>query len=513
MTAFGTVYLVGAGPGDPGLITVAGLDVLRRADVVACDRLVGRDLLCEVRAEAEMIHVGKAPGRHTKTQEEICSLIVDRARAGKLVVRLKGGDPFVFGRGFEELCACREAGVPCVVIPGVTSAIAAPAAVGIPVTDRRHVRAFAVVSGHAPKDGDPTPINDTALAAMDTVVVLMGRENLADVTLRLIRGGRSPETPVVCIERATTVAQRACRGTLGTIVGVVQRAGLTNPMVAVVGEVAGFATVEQGATEARPLAGRRVLVTRPRTRRDALREGLRAAGAVAISCPLIRFVPPDDHGPLDCTIRGLSVYQWVVFTSREGVRAFWARLCALGGDARWLSPCKVAAVGPATAGALRHRGVVPDLVPARHTADSLANELASRTSKRGRVLLPRSDIAPRALPDRLCALGFSVESVVAYRTLPIDPGSAVRDCLAAGVDAVTFCSPSAVRAFSAGRLEAGSAVVACIGPPTAEAARTAGLTPTVVAEEHTAAGLVAALHAYFRGHRGSQHQPVPVLSW
>lgn len=492
----GMVYLVGAGPGDPGLITVRGRDLLRTADVIVHDRLIGRELLSAARREAELIDVGKAPGRRRVDQEQINEIIVDRARKSLTVVRLKGGDPFVFGRGFEEWTACREAGVECVVIPGVSSALAAPAAAGIPVTCRGVAGSVAIVTAeNAANEG--AAFNAEALINVDTVVILMGRARLGEVTQSLLASGRDPSTPAACIEQATTPRQRVAVATLATIAETVERKGLCAPIVTVVGETAAYAA-DAAVVEQSPLYGKRVVITRPRSSSNDLERRLSAQGAATIHCPMIRIIYPASNDALDEAIRKIDRYQWVVFSSVHGVIGFWKRLTFLGLDARALGSCKVAAVGPATAKRLRRQGTRPDLLPPAFEGDALARSLCeSSNSPLGRVLFPCGDLARTTIPEGLRRRGAVVDVVTAYATVNATPSDAARRLIDEGVDAIVFCSPSAVKRFASLRLQAGDATVACIGPTTAAAARTAGLCVEVVAEEHSASGLVTALERYF----------------
>jgi uroporphyrinogen III methyltransferase/synthase len=492
----GTVFLVGAGPGDPGLITVRGRDLLRIADVVVHDRLIGRELLAEASPEAELVDVGKTPGRHRVPQERINEIIVDRARRGWTVVRLKGGDPFVFGRGFEEWTACREAGVDCVVVPGVSSALAAPAAAGIPVTCRGVAGSVAIVTAENAADVGPA-FDATVLARIDTVVVLMGRARLAEITRSLMQAGKDPSTPAACIERATTPRQRVTVATLASIAEAAERDGLCAPIVTVVGEVAAFAA-EAAAREGFPLTGKRIVITRPRSASSELERRLCRAGATTIHCPIIKIIYPAANDALDEAVRGIDRYQWVVFSSVHGVVGFFKRLIALGLDARALGVCKVAAVGPATEKKLLRQGIRPDLVPPAYTGDALARALfESSGASPGRMLFPRGDIALRTIPEALRRGGAVVDEVVVYSTVDATPSRATCNLIREGVDAIVFCSPSAVRRFEALGLNAGDATIACIGPTTASAAREMGLEVEVVPDEHTGDGLVAALERYF----------------
>ena len=492
----GIVYLIGAGPGDPGLMTVRGLNLLRSADVIVYDRLVGRDLLASARGEAELVDVGKAPGRHTVPQERINEIIIDRARKGLTVVRLKGGDPFVFGRGFEEWTACRDAGVQCVVIPGVSSALAAPAAAGIPVTCRGVAGSVAIVTAENAAESAPA-FDANALARIDTVVILMGRARLGEVTQSLLAAGRDPSTPAACIERATTPRQRVTTATLATIAEAAQRDGLCAPIVTVVGEVAAYAA-DAAVSEHSPLCGKRIVITRPRSSFNELERKLSAAGATTIHCPMIRIVYPTSNDALDEAIRKIDRYQWLVFSSVRGVIGFWKRLAFLGRDARALGLCKVAAVGPATAKRLRRQGILPELLPPAFDGDALARALIeSSDPPLGRVLFPCGDLARTTIPKNLRRADAHVDSIVAYATINSTPSEMARKLIAEEVDAIVFCSPSAVRRFAALELSAGDAMIACIGPTTASAARSAGLHVEVVAQEHSTSGIVAALERHF----------------
>ncbi len=489
----GVVYLVGAGPGDPDLITVRGRDLLRTADVVVHDRLIGRELLALARGEAEMVNVGKAPGRHRVTQEQINEIIVDRARKGLIVVRLKGGDPFVFGRGFEEWTACREAGVECVVIPGVSSALAAPAAAGIPVTCRGVADSVAIVTAENAAGTGPA-FDARALARIDTVVILMGRARLAEVTRSLVAAGRDPSTPAACIERATTPRQRVTVAALATIAGAAERDGLCAPIVTVVGEAAAYAALPALSS----LSGKRIVITRPRSSSNELGRKLSTAGATTIHCPVIKIVYPTSNDALDEAILAIKRYQWVVFSSVHGVVGFWKRLAFLGLDARALGSCKVAAVGPATAKRLRRQGILPELLPPAFDGDALARSLCESSDlPLGRVLFPCGDIARPTIPEGLRRGGASVDAIVVYATVDATPSQATRKLIGEGVDTIVFCSPSALRRFAALGLSAGDAKIACIGPTTAAAAKSAGLRVEVIADDHCASGMVAALERHY----------------
>jgi uroporphyrinogen III methyltransferase/synthase len=499
MATKGFVSLIGAGPGDPGLLTLRGAEVLAQADVVVYDYLANPALLSHARPDAERIYVGKQAGSHTLSQEEINVLLVERGLAGRRVARLKGGDPFVFGRGGEEALALVEAGVPFEVVPGVTSAVAAPAYAGIPVTHRGLASSLAIVTGHEDPAKDETALDWEHLASgVDTLVFLMGVGNLPRIVKELVAHGRPASTPAAVVRWGTLADQQTVSGTLADIVDGVRAAGLKPPAVTVVGEVAGLRDRLRWF-EDRPLFGQRVLVTRTRQQAGALSLRLRALGAAALELPTIRIVPPDDWAPLDSAIAGLSRTDWIVFTSANGVGFFWERLRAAGLDARTLHGVRVAAIGPATAAELEAHGLLADYVPGEYVAEAVAAGLGD---VRGlRVLLPRADIARPALATLLRQGGAEVVEAPAYRTLrpEMDPGE-LRELLS-GITVATFTSSSTVRNLAEMAQEAGldlpaaleRTLVACIGPVTAETAREVGLAVHLVAEEYTIDGLVEAL--------------------
>lgn len=478
-----TVYLVGAGPGDPGLLTVRGAEVLRSCDVVVYDRLSVAALLDLAPAAAERIGVGKAKGTGT-AQADINALLVDRGRRGQAVVRLKGGDPFVFARGSEEAEALAAAGVPFEIVPGITSAIAVPAYAGVPVTARGKSTSFTVVTGHE----DPWAATETDWDAVarvgGTIVVLMGASTRADIAARLIAGGMDGSTPVAATTWGTRPEQHTVRTTLDGLAG----AAVEAPATIVIGAVA---AVDLGWFEHRPLHGCRVVVTRPATSSPDLIEALAAAGAIPVVAPAIAIASPADGGAaLAAGATSVGGYDWVVFTSANAVSAFAAHLH----DARALGAARVAAIGPATAAALLAFGVRADLVAARSVAEGLLDVFPPGP---GRVLAPQAAGARPTLVDGLRAVGWTVDVVEAYRTQPVEYDDATRAAVAAA-DVVTFASSSAVDAFVAtvGGRAGVPEVVACIGPVTAATARDHGLTVAVEAPDHSAAGLAAALVAY-----------------
>ena len=497
-TAPGTVFLVGAGPGDPELITVAGLAALRRADVVVYDRLAAPALLREAPEGAALINAGKAPGAHALGQEAINALLAEQALAGRTVVRLKGGDPFLFGRGGEEALYLRERGIPFRVIPGVTSALAAPACAGIPVTHRGVAGSVLIATGHEAADGrGATPAWEAMARAADTLVFLMGVERLAAITEQLVRAGRPAHQPAALVRWGSTPKQVVLTATLGTIAGAARERGLQPPAALVVGDV--VALRERLAWfETLPLFGARVLVTRTRAQASGLVARLRSLGAVPLEFPAIACEPLMDTTSLDGALSALSEQDWVVFTSQNGVAAAMDRLSALGRDARAFAGTRVCAIGPATAQTLAQRGLRADLVPNRFTtAEVLAALLAAGVDGK-RILLLRADIAPPELAEGLQAAGAGVTSIAAYRTTRGGvPGAELRRLLANGLDIVTFTSSSTVthlREALAGDTSAlGNALIAAIGPVTAATARAAGLRVDIEAEAHTIDGLIAAL--------------------
>ncbi len=494
------VYLVGAGPGDPGLVTLRGREVLALADVVVYDALISERLLDHAPAEAERIYVGKRAAQHTLSQEEINALLVEKARAGATVVRLKGGDPYVFGRGGEEALALVEAGIDFEVVPGVTAAIAAPACAGIPVTHRHMASGVALVTGHEADDKTDSALDWDALARWPgTLVFYMGVKNLAAISANLIAHGRSAETPAAAIRRGTTPRQQTITGTLATLPQAAEQAGLEPPAVILVGDVVVLRDRLQWF-ERRPLFGRRIVVTRARAQASELAKRLEAAGAETLEAPAIRIEPPDDPAALQTAARHAASFHWIVFTSVNGVEAYFEALADAGLDARALASARIATIGPATAERLARFGLRPDLQPETFTGAAVAEALAATGNLAGlRILLPRTDIAPKELPKALAAQGAEVREVVAYRTVP-DTASCdvVAEALEADeIDWLTFTSSSTVGNFIGAvgkdRVCASRARIASIGPTTSATLREAGLEPTVEADPHTIPGLVNAI--------------------
>ncbi|HEX6166365.1 MAG TPA: uroporphyrinogen-III C-methyltransferase [Acidimicrobiales bacterium] len=496
-----TVHLVGAGPGDPGLLTVRALEVLQRAEVVVYDRLSQESLLDLAPAGAERIDVGKAPGHVRLPQEGINALLVERGRRGETVVRLKGGDPFVFARGGEEAAALAEAGVPFEVVPGITSAIAVPAYAGIPVTLRHSSTSVTIVTGHEePGAGEDGTVDWRAVARVGgTIVILMGVARIGRIAAALMAAGRPPDTPVAAVQWGTRPEQRTVRATLATI----GDHELGTPSTIVVGEVAAR---DLAWFENRPLFGRRIVVTRAREQASELVARLAALGAATVEVPAIAVAEPADGGAaLAAAVDRVAAgaYDWLVLTSPNGARRLLAGLRAAGRDARALGSTRLAAIGPGTADVLAAANLVADLVPPRFVAESLLASFPGTGEgdvATGRVLLARAAVARDVLPEGLAERGWKVDVVEAYRTEPAPLDERAAAALA-DAEIITFTSSSTVTNFLAG---AGSGavppVVAAIGPVTAATAREHGLTVDIEAEVHSLDGLVAALCAWATAH-------------
>ena len=497
------IYLVGSGPGDPGLFTVKGVRCMEEADAVIYDRLAPEALLRYARPDAEKIYVGKKPGSPTMSQEEINDLLVEKGRAGMTVVRLKGGDPYIFGRGGEEALALNRAALPFEVVPGVTSGVAAPAYAGIPVTHRNVSTSVAFVTGHEdPTKGSPDVDWEKLASGADTLVLYMGVGRLEEISKGLIAAGRSQETPVACVQWGTVPEQRTVTGTLQDIATRVAEAGLKPPAIIVVGDVVDLRDKGLDWYERRPLFGRRVVVTRARAQAGELSAELERLGAEVHEFPTIEISPPEDYGPLDAAIRDLDSFGLIVFTSANGVDAFLNRLRHHGLDLRAVPrDATVAAIGPATAETIERAGLRVDVVPEEYRAEALIEALDSSILAGERVLIPRAKVAREILPDRLREVGAEVVVPPAYESVPLSEGKEeVSVRLQSGeIDCVTFTASSTVENFvgafgaeEAARLLAGTRV-ACIGPITADTARRHGLRVDAEADEYTISGLVEAI--------------------
>ena len=483
----GRVYLVGAGPGDPGLLTARAVEVIAAADVLLVDRLAPP--LPGVRADALVIDVGKEGGGEQVPQERTNELLLEHARAGHVVARVKGGDPFVFGRGGEEAALCARNGIPFEVVPGITAGVAAPAYAGIPVTHRGAASAVAFVTGHEDPDKPANAVDWVALARFPgTLVFYMGVRALPRIADALIRAGRPADEPAAVIERGTLPDQRTVTAPLGEIAAAAGEAGIRPPSVTVVGAVAALAE-ELGWLGRGPLGGATVVVTRTPQQASALAERLTALGARVVNAPAIAIEP------LDATVPPLDGFDLVVFTSPNGVRLFFEALYSSGRDARALAGCRVAVVGPGTASALRERGIEADVVPPRAVGEGLVEALADVPVRR--ALVARAESAREAVPDALRAAGADVEILALYRTVPAPLDERTR-AAALAADWATFASGSAARAFvtaagGADALRAARVRLASIGPQTSAALNEIGLEPDLEAAEHSPDGLIRAL--------------------
>jgi uroporphyrinogen III methyltransferase/synthase len=500
----GKVYLVGAGPGDPGLITQKGLDCLAKADVIICDHLVDKQVLQWAPAGIEIVYAGKTPSKHTKEQVDINRLLVDKANEGKIVVRLKGGDPFIFGRGGEEAAVLADNGIPFEIVPGISSATAVPAYAGIPVTHRGLSSSFAVITGHEDPDKEKSSINWEKLAtATDTLVFLMGMRNLPEIVGKLIEHGRRPDTPAAVINNGTQPEQRTVTGTLQDIVDKVTEAALSSPAVIVVGDVVRLRD-KLGWFDNQPLFGRNILVTRAQHQAATLSRLLYEHGARPVELPLIDIQLILDTAELDSAISNLNQYQWIVFTSVNGVELFFKQLHTLKQDARALHGVKICVIGPATAEAVESKGLVPDCCPAVFTSQGIIDALKQWNIAGQRFLLPRADIADRQLNEDLARLGAEVHEVSVYKTVaPSGAQSRLKEVLSSNaIDVIALTSSSTVQNLLAAvqneHISLSNVKIACIGPKTADTVTAAGLKVDIIAREHTMPGLVAAMEQYFR---------------
>ena len=503
----GKVYLVGAGPGDPGLITVRGMECLLCADVIIYDYLANTSLLELAGGNTELIYVGKKAGSHTMSQGDINSLIIERAQKQQVVVRLKGGDPFVFGRGGEEAGELVKAGLDFEVVPGVSSAIAVPAYAGIPLTHRDYTSTAAFITGHEkPGKGESNIAWDKIATGAGTLVFLMGVGNLSGITERLIRNGRSPDTPVAVICKGTLVDQITVVGTLQNIARLSRENNVRPPAVIVVGDVVALRE-DLKWFEKRPLFGKKIVITRPKEQAKGFVKALSLLGAECIEFPTIELAPPESWDALDHAIESITGYQWLVFTSVNGVKYFLRRLELSGRDVRYLKGLKIAAIGPKTAGIWYDMGIRPDLMPAEYRAEAVAVCFKKHGIKGEKILIPRAARAREILPDELRNMGAEVDVVPVYRTMkPDSDTSRVRDLLIKkAIDMVTFTSSSTVENFADMFEKDGrdlqewmtGVAVACIGPVTAGTARQNGFSVSLVAAEYTTEGLIDSIVQYF----------------
>ncbi len=502
----GKVYLIGAGPGDPGLITVKGLECVKKADVIIYDYLANERLLEHRRTDAELVYVGKQGGRHTLPQAEINSLIIKKAREGRIVARLKGGDPFIFGRGGEEAEALAESGIPFEVVPGVTAATAVPTYAGIPLTHREHTASVSFVTGHEDPEKPESKVHWEHIAPGEgTLVFFMGMKNLENIVTNLVVNGRRPDSNVAAIQWGTRTDQKVVTGTLGDIVRKVNEARLGPPAIIVVGDVVKLRD-KLNWYESKPLFGRRIVVTRSRDQASAFAELLIDLGATTIEFPTIDVVPPVSWEELDRAIDVVESYDWLILTSANAVRFFFDRLRERGRDVRLLKGVMICAVGPKTAEAIGTYGIKADLVPSEFKAEGVLVALGGKRVKGRKFLIPRAKVARELIPDRLRELGAEVTVATAYENVrPAGDMERVKKLFAEKkIAAVTFTSSSTVNNFveMLGQKEykklLNGVAVACIGPVTAKTAEGYGMKVEIMPKDYTIPALVEEMVGYFQ---------------
>ncbi|MHB1377884.1 MAG: uroporphyrinogen-III C-methyltransferase [Candidatus Humimicrobiaceae bacterium] len=503
---FGCVYLVGAGPGDRGLITVKGLNVLKNADVIIYDHLANIDLLKEARTDAEKIYVGKKAGTHALNQEQINDLLIEKARVKKVVARLKGGDPFVFGRGGEEALALNKKNIPFEIVPGITSGIAALAYAGIPVTHRSMATSVSFITGHEDPAKKNPQINWKAIASLHgTLVFYMGVHNLESIVLKLIKYGKSEMTPVAIIQKGTSTLQKTIVGKLGNIIDQAKKTDIKPPALVVVGEVVSLYP-DLNWFEKKPLFGKSIVVTRARSQASELAVILESLGANIIMFPTIKIIKAEDMSPLDNAIKNLADYQWIIFTSVNGVESFFERLFQSGQDSRNLSNNKICAIGPSTADKLNSFGLKADIQPDEFIAEAIVCIFQKMDIFGKKILLPRTDIARADLRLGLEKCGAHIDEVITYQTcMDDDQDEKVIERIKSGCfDLITFTSSSTVKNFiqliGHNNLKQvfSSASVASIGPITQKTAESYGLKVHIQPEKYTISDLVQSIVKYYK---------------
>ena len=502
MQSTGTVYLVGAGPGDPGLLTLRAAELLGRADVVVYDALVNKDLLRLAPKSAEIIYGGKHSKDHAIPQDELNALLVAKAREGKTVVRLKGGDPYIFGRGGEEAVELAAAKVPFEVVPGISSIVAAPNYAGIPITHRDHCSSFTVITGHEDPTKDETVIDWAQVAKIPgTKIILMGVSRIREIAGQLVANGLPPATPVAMVRWGTTGRQKSIEGTLATIADVVEKSGFTAPAVTIIGDVVKLRK-NLNWFEQRALFGKRIVVTRTRDQASQLSHRLLELGADVLQIPTIRIAPTDHHAELADALLELNSYDWIVFTSPNGVTMFFEAFFKAFEDLRDIGGVRIAAVGPATAAKLKELHLKVNLMPEEYVTAKITKAFVKFESIENlKILLLRAEVANPDLPKELEALGAIVDDIACYKTVPetADVNDAAASLIESGADWITFTSSSTVENFHA-RFDLPALVknfpnvkLASIGPETTKSLVALGLKPAVEAKPHTIEGLVKAL--------------------
>ncbi|MBN1627128.1 MAG: uroporphyrinogen-III C-methyltransferase [Deltaproteobacteria bacterium] len=505
----GKAYLVGAGPGDPGLLTLRAKELIEKADVIIYDYLANESFLNYAGNDAELIYVGKSAGSHTMKQGDINRLICEKALKGLNVVRLKGGDPFIFGRGGEEAQELVNAGIPFEVVPGVTSAIAVPAYAGIPLTHRDYTATVAFITGNEDPAKEQSNIDWAKISTgAGTLVFLMGVGNIEAIAGELVRHGRTPNTPVAVIHRGTLPAQKTVKGTLNNIADIAKKEGIRPPGIIVVGDIVKLRD-ELNWFEVRPLFGKRIIVTRAREQASRFMAGLTELGAECIEFPTIEITPPVSRDGMDRAIRSLVDYHWLIFTSVNGVDYFFRRIFDLGMDLRILCKIKVAAIGPKTAEAVQKMGINPDMVPEEYKAEGVIEAFMGKDLKGVNILIPRAAEAREVLPDELRKMGARVDVVEAYRTVMPDTGAEkLGGMLEKGeIDMATFTSSSTVTNFISmfkgqeDKLKQWmqDVAVACIGPITAKTTEENGFNVSITPKDYTIEALTGSIVEYFSG--------------
>jgi len=499
----GKVYLVGAGPGDLGLLTLKAKKVLEEADVVIYDYLANKRFLDFCKEEAEKIYVGKKEGAHTLPQEEINKLLVKKAEEGKTIVRLKGGDPFLFGRGGEEAEALFEENISFEVIPGITSAIAVPAYAGIPVTHRNYTSTLAIITGHEAEDKEESKIDFSALSKIGTLIFLMGVKNIPNIAKRLIEEGKSPEIPVAVIQWGTLPKQKTATGTLKNIVERVKEKGITAPAIIIVGEVVELRE-KFNWFETKPLFGKKIIVTRTREQASKLVEKLEELGAMCYEIPTIK-IEALVNDKIYQTIEKLPSYDWIIFTSENGVKVFFKILWEKGRDVRVLGNSKIAVIGSSTKAFLEKMGIRADLIPEKEfTQEGLVSAFSRIDIKDKNILIPRAKEAREFLPQKLKEIGAKVDVLPVYETKTCEESKErLKNILKEGVDIVTFTSSSTVKNFfrlieETEKDSLKNIVFASIGPITSVTLKEFGFEPHIEAKEYTIEGLVNAIENFFK---------------
>ncbi len=506
---FGKIFLIGAGPGDPGLITKKATQCINNADVVVYDYLASKTLLQYADDNSEIIYVGKKGGDHTLSQDGINNLLINKAKQGLIVARLKGGDPFIFGRGGEEAELIAKNNIPFEIIPGVTSAIAAPAYAGIPLTHREHASSVSIITGHEdPTKKDSSIEWESFAKSTSTLVFLMGVKNLPGIVKNLIKHGKSPQTPVALVRWGTTSKQKTVTGILENIVENVNKASLQSPAIIIIGSVVTLKDKLEWF-ERLPLLGKKIVVTRARAQASGFIDLLREAGAECIEIPTIKINPSKNILPLKKSIDDIKAFDWVIFTSVNGVKFFFDTLFSMGKDVRILGHLKFACIGPVTKQKLKEFGIVADVLPETYRAESVVKAFSDKEIKGKNILIPRAKEARAVLPEKLIEMGGFVKEVTAYETSLVedDKETLLKLLMNNDIDVVTFTSSSTVKNFATllppDKFQdlIADLTCACIGPITEKTAQSLGFKTDIVAEDYTIEGLMKVILEHFINNR------------